>query len=127
MRKGELEADKDRMMREYRAQLDAERAIKLAKGRNHSSSKSSRKKGIYNKIMKEKVADSFPLSFSCFFSPLNLYLVSLLMINVLLQIRTRIRKNAVVKRERCLSNPWAIYICLPWDLVTSRETLEKAH
>ncbi|KAL7176740.1 hypothetical protein ACSBR2_030145 [Camellia fascicularis] len=44
MRKGELEADKDRMMREYRAQLDAERAIKLAKGRNHSSSKSNRKK-----------------------------------------------------------------------------------
>ena len=123
MRKGELEADKDRMMREYRAQLDAERAIKLAKGRNHSSSKSSRKKGIYSKIMKEKVADSF----SCFFSPRNLYLVSLLIINVLLQIRTRIRKNAAVKRERCLSNPWAIYICLPWDLVTSRETLEKAH
>ncbi|KAL6976119.1 hypothetical protein U1Q18_024910 [Sarracenia purpurea var. burkii] len=44
MKKGELEADKDRMMREYRAQLDAERAVKLAKGRNHSSSKSSRKK-----------------------------------------------------------------------------------
>lgn len=47
MRKGELEADKDKMMREYRAQLDAERAIKLSKGRNHSSSKSSRKKGIF--------------------------------------------------------------------------------
>ncbi|XP_052171955.1 uncharacterized protein LOC127787923 [Diospyros lotus] len=44
MRKGELEADKDRMMREYRAQLDAERAVKLAKGRNHSNSKSSHKK-----------------------------------------------------------------------------------
>ncbi|KAI3459851.1 hypothetical protein Pfo_016514 [Paulownia fortunei] len=44
MRKGELEADKDRMMREYRAQLDAERARKLARGKNHSSSKSSRKK-----------------------------------------------------------------------------------
>ncbi|KAK6118649.1 hypothetical protein DH2020_047641 [Rehmannia glutinosa] len=44
MRKGELEADKDKMMREYRAQLDAERAHKLAHGRNHSSSKSSRKK-----------------------------------------------------------------------------------
>ncbi|XP_057514810.1 uncharacterized protein LOC130796456 [Actinidia eriantha] len=44
MRKGELEADKDRMMREYRVQLDAERAIKLAKGRNHLSSKSSSKK-----------------------------------------------------------------------------------
>lgn len=45
MKKGELEADKDRMMREYRAQLDAERAVKLAHGRNHSSSKSSRRKG----------------------------------------------------------------------------------
>ncbi|KAI5670102.1 hypothetical protein M9H77_10466 [Catharanthus roseus] len=44
MRKGELEADKDRMMREYRAQLDAERAAKLSHGRNHSSSKSSRRK-----------------------------------------------------------------------------------
>lgn len=47
MRKGELEADKDKMMREYRAQLDAERAIKLSKGRNHSSSKPSRRKGIH--------------------------------------------------------------------------------
>jgi len=44
MRKGELEADKDRMMREYRAQLDAERAHKLAHGQNHSSSKSNHKK-----------------------------------------------------------------------------------
>ncbi|CAL5394763.1 unnamed protein product [Camellia sinensis] len=44
MRKGELEADKDKMMREYRAQLDAERAVKLARGRNHSSSKSNHKK-----------------------------------------------------------------------------------
>ena len=60
MRKGELEADKDRMMREYRAQLDAERAIKLAKGRNHLSSTSRSTKGIYSQIMKEKVVDSFP-------------------------------------------------------------------
>ncbi|KAK8511027.1 hypothetical protein V6N13_013441 [Hibiscus sabdariffa] len=44
LKKGELEADADRMMREYRAQLDAERARKLAHGRNHSSSKSSNKK-----------------------------------------------------------------------------------
>ncbi|XP_015578280.1 uncharacterized protein LOC8286417 isoform X2 [Ricinus communis] len=44
IRKGELEADTDRMMREYRAQLDAERARKLAHGRNHSSSKSNHKK-----------------------------------------------------------------------------------
>ncbi|KAL3621605.1 hypothetical protein CASFOL_036517 [Castilleja foliolosa] len=44
MRKGELEADKDKMMREYRAQLDAERSRKLAHGKNHSSGKSSRKK-----------------------------------------------------------------------------------
>ncbi|KAH6778334.1 stress response protein [Perilla frutescens var. hirtella] len=44
LRKGELEADKDRMMIEYRAQLDAERAHKLARGRNHSSIKFNRKK-----------------------------------------------------------------------------------
>ncbi|XP_010529120.1 PREDICTED: protein FAM133A-like [Tarenaya hassleriana] len=44
MRKGELEADTDRMMREYRAQLDAERALKLSKGRNHSSDKSRKDK-----------------------------------------------------------------------------------
>lgn len=52
MKKGELEADKDRMMREYRAQLDAERASKLAHGRNHSSSKSNHKKGM-SQIWKE--------------------------------------------------------------------------
>ena len=45
MKKGELEADKDRMMREYRAQLDAERALKLSQGKNHSSRKSGRRKG----------------------------------------------------------------------------------
>ncbi|KAK4789079.1 hypothetical protein SAY86_020398 [Trapa natans] len=44
LKKGELEADTDRMMREYRAQLDAERARKLAQGRNHSSTKSKCKK-----------------------------------------------------------------------------------
>ncbi|KAG6668823.1 hypothetical protein CIPAW_01G198800 [Carya illinoinensis] len=44
MKKGELEADKDRMMREYRAQLDAERARKLAQGKNNSSSKYNHKK-----------------------------------------------------------------------------------
>ncbi|KAG6408436.1 hypothetical protein SASPL_131448 [Salvia splendens] len=44
LKKGELEADKDRMMIEYRAQLDAERACKLARGSNYSSSKSSHKK-----------------------------------------------------------------------------------
>lgn len=49
MRKGELEADKDRMMRDYRAQLDAERARKLAQGKNHSSSRSNHKKGACNK------------------------------------------------------------------------------
>ncbi|KAH1243100.1 hypothetical protein GmHk_07G020259 [Glycine max] len=45
LRKGELEADADRMMREYRAQLDAERARKLSQGRNHSSSKSKHIRG----------------------------------------------------------------------------------
>lgn len=49
MIRGEQEADKDRMMREYRAQLDAERERKLSQGRNHSSSKSKdskHKKGM---------------------------------------------------------------------------------
>ncbi|XVE84397.1 hypothetical protein DITRI_Ditri17bG0009300 [Diplodiscus trichospermus] len=54
LRKGELEADTDRMMREYRAQLDAERARKLAHGRNHSSSKSSRKKDRKDKDAKKR-------------------------------------------------------------------------
>ncbi|KAL3506895.1 hypothetical protein ACH5RR_032277 [Cinchona calisaya] len=54
MKKGELEADKDRMMREYRAQLDAERALKLSQGRNHSSSKSSRRKDKKNKDSKKR-------------------------------------------------------------------------
>ncbi|KAL7591614.1 uncharacterized protein LOC111898710 [Lactuca sativa] len=44
IKKGELEADKDRMMREYRAQLDAERASKLAHGKNHSKIKSTQRK-----------------------------------------------------------------------------------
>ncbi|KAJ1382460.1 hypothetical protein SESBI_32559 [Sesbania bispinosa] len=53
MRKGELEADADRMMREYRAQLDAERARKLSQGRNHSSSKSRHAKDKRDKISKK--------------------------------------------------------------------------
>ncbi|KAJ3675369.1 hypothetical protein LUZ60_004411 [Juncus effusus] len=44
IKNGEVEADKDRMMREYRAQLDKERAQKLAHGRNHSHRSSSRSK-----------------------------------------------------------------------------------
>ncbi|KAL9240704.1 hypothetical protein vseg_014892 [Gypsophila vaccaria] len=44
VKRGELEADKDRMMREYRAQLDAERERKLSQGRNHSSSRSKHRK-----------------------------------------------------------------------------------
>ncbi|KAI3706172.1 hypothetical protein L6452_23730 [Arctium lappa] len=54
MKKGELEADKDRMMREYRAQLDAERASKLAHGRNHSKSKSTRRKDKKDKDLKKR-------------------------------------------------------------------------
>ncbi|KAH1047282.1 hypothetical protein J1N35_038066 [Gossypium stocksii] len=54
LRKGELEADTDRMMRQYRAQLDAERASKLAHGRNHSSSKSSHKKDRKDKDSKKR-------------------------------------------------------------------------
>ncbi|KAL2344893.1 hypothetical protein Fmac_006178 [Flemingia macrophylla] len=53
IRKGELEADTDRMMREYRAQLDAERARKLSQGRNHSSSKSKHSKDKKDKISKK--------------------------------------------------------------------------
>ncbi|CAO2821758.1 unnamed protein product [Amaranthus hypochondriacus] len=44
LKTGKLEADKDRMMREYRAQLDAERERKLSHGRNHSRSKSKHRK-----------------------------------------------------------------------------------
>ncbi|CAN4075380.1 unnamed protein product [Withania somnifera] len=53
VRKEELEADKDKMMREYRAQLDAERASKLSQGRNHSSSKHSRKTDKKDKDIKK--------------------------------------------------------------------------
>ncbi|KAF3451072.1 hypothetical protein FNV43_RR07161 [Rhamnella rubrinervis] len=54
VRKGELEKDTDKMMREYRAQLDAERARKLAHGRNHSSSKSDRKRDRKDKDLKKR-------------------------------------------------------------------------
>ncbi|XP_010526656.1 PREDICTED: NF-kappa-B-activating protein-like [Tarenaya hassleriana] len=54
MRKGELEADTDRMMREYRAQLDAERALKLSKGRNHPSDKSKKDKDRDSKKKRSK-------------------------------------------------------------------------
>ncbi|KAJ0092944.1 hypothetical protein Patl1_26818 [Pistacia atlantica] len=54
VRKGEQEADTNRMMREYRAQLDAERARKLAHGRNYSSSKSSSKKDRKDRDLKKR-------------------------------------------------------------------------
>lgn len=54
IRKGELEKDTDKMMREYRAQLDAERARKLAQGRNHSGSKSDRKRDRKDKDLKKR-------------------------------------------------------------------------
>lgn len=44
-RKNELEADEAQLMREYRAQLDAERASKLARGRNHSAKSRRSDKG----------------------------------------------------------------------------------
>uniref|UniRef100_A0A2P2K8U0 Uncharacterized protein LOC8286417 isoform X2 n=1 Tax=Rhizophora mucronata TaxID=61149 RepID=A0A2P2K8U0_RHIMU len=53
-KKGELEADTDRMMREYRAQLDAERAHKLAHGRNHSRNKSKQEKERKDKDAKKR-------------------------------------------------------------------------
>ncbi|XP_057546810.1 uncharacterized protein LOC130825547 isoform X1 [Amaranthus tricolor] len=46
LKTGEIEADKDRMMRQYRAQLDAERERKLSHGRNHSSCNSKHRKGL---------------------------------------------------------------------------------
>ncbi|KAM4113674.1 hypothetical protein ACJW30_04G013700 [Castanea mollissima] len=58
LKKGEMEADTDRMMREYRAQLDAERARKLAQGKNHSSSKSSHKKDKKDKDLKKRSSSS---------------------------------------------------------------------
>ncbi|KAJ0977079.1 hypothetical protein J5N97_012553 [Dioscorea zingiberensis] len=54
LKKGELEADKDRMMREYRAQLDAERAKKLSHGRNHSGVKLDHKKERKDKDLKKR-------------------------------------------------------------------------
>lgn len=54
LRKGELEADKDKMMREYRAQLDAERARKLALGRNRLDSKSNHKKEKRHRDLKKR-------------------------------------------------------------------------
>ncbi|KAG7032368.1 hypothetical protein SDJN02_06413, partial [Cucurbita argyrosperma subsp. argyrosperma] len=54
LKKGELEADTDRMMKEYRAQLDAERARKLAQGRNCSSSKSGHEKERKNRDLKKR-------------------------------------------------------------------------
>ncbi|XP_077227716.1 uncharacterized protein LOC143860786 isoform X1 [Tasmannia lanceolata] len=54
LKKGELEADKDKMMREYRAQLDAERASKLALGRNYSGKKSNHKKERKEKDFKKR-------------------------------------------------------------------------
>jgi Zn-dependent M16 (insulinase) family peptidase len=39
----EAENDEERKMREYRAQLDAERASRLARGTNHAPEKSDKK------------------------------------------------------------------------------------
>ncbi|GAQ82296.1 hypothetical protein KFL_001070010 [Klebsormidium nitens] len=43
-KQAEAENDEERKMREYRAQLDAERAAKLARGTNHAPEKSDKKK-----------------------------------------------------------------------------------
>ncbi|XP_073004170.1 uncharacterized protein [Typha latifolia] len=53
LKRGELEADKDKMMREYRAQLDAERAEKLSLGKNYSGVKSCTKKERKDKDLKK--------------------------------------------------------------------------
>ncbi|CAM0904013.1 unnamed protein product [Alopecurus aequalis] len=54
LKRGEVEADKDKMMREYRAQLDAERAQKLGRGRDVVKSKSSSKKDKKDKDGKKR-------------------------------------------------------------------------
>ncbi|CAN8267917.1 unnamed protein product [Cochlearia groenlandica] len=54
MKKGELEADTDKLMREYRAQLDAERSSKLSKGRNYDKSRKDNKKDRDSKKKKSK-------------------------------------------------------------------------
>lgn len=54
LKRGEVEADKDKMMREYRAQLDAERAQKLGRGRDVVKSKSSSKKEKRDKDGKKR-------------------------------------------------------------------------
>ncbi|CAM6022559.1 unnamed protein product [Sphagnum balticum] len=48
-RQGELEDVEARLMREYRAQLDAERANKLARGSNHADKREKLKKGKKDK------------------------------------------------------------------------------
>ncbi|EFJ36649.1 hypothetical protein SELMODRAFT_164626, partial [Selaginella moellendorffii] len=49
-KQNELEDGEARMMREYRAQLDAERAAKLSRGRNHVDKRDTRfKKGKKDK------------------------------------------------------------------------------
>lgn len=95
MRKGELEADADRMMREYRAQLDAERARKLAHGRNHSGGKSKHGKGTCDKCEDICCVSqalnpifSFSIGEGCLFC--------------YLQIRgTNLQRSMGTKRERC--------------------------
>ncbi|OAE25612.1 hypothetical protein AXG93_812s1170 [Marchantia polymorpha subsp. ruderalis] len=64
-RQGELEDDEARMMREYRAQLDAERARKLARGKNHldkreklRKEKKEKEKEKSRSGKKRKVSDS---------------------------------------------------------------------
>ncbi|OAP10397.1 hypothetical protein AXX17_AT2G41320 [Arabidopsis thaliana] len=57
LKKQEVEADTDKLMREYRAQLDAERAMKLSKGRNYSSD-ISRKDRKERELTDRKCRDS---------------------------------------------------------------------
>ncbi|XP_022956417.1 uncharacterized protein LOC111458159 isoform X1 [Cucurbita moschata] len=74
LKKGELEADTDRMMKEYRAQLDAERARKLAQGRNCSSSKSGHEKERKNRDLKKRSKKRRKvLTFSNSYCPILLY------------------------------------------------------
>ena len=91
MKKGELEADTDKLMREYRAQLDAERAMKLSKGRNYSSDKS--RKGMLMEC--GTICDLRLASLMC---PLILQIGRR---EMSLIERTETRGERKAKRERC--------------------------
>ena len=94
MKKGELEADTDELICEYRAQLaiqlDAERALKLSKRRNFSSDK-SRKGSIVNLTLTQY------LNLLC--EDLIISCCSPMMSQI---TKTEILRRKEAKRKRCL-------------------------